>query len=92
MLRRRRGEAGGGVTAGARFWSARATGSGPASVGAAAPGAGAGSVAVSRRPITPFMHYSPPPARGLCLGRSSTNIEYSMRAIHLPTSHAPQGL
>ena len=29
----------------------------PPGVGVAAPGEGVGSVAVSRRPITPFMHY-----------------------------------
>ena len=26
------------------------------------------------------------------LDRSSTNLEHSMRAVHLPKSHSPQGL
>ena len=52
--RRRCGEKRGGVTGGARRWSARATGVRPPSVGAAAPGAGGGSVACAHRPITPF--------------------------------------
>ena len=79
-----------------RFWRGghRCEGDGlrPPSVGAAALGAGAVSVAWSRRPITPFMHYPPPRARGLCLGRPSTNLAYSMRARHRPTSHAPPGV
>ena len=49
-------------------------------------------VACARRPITPFMHYPPRPARILCIGRPSTNIAYRMRARHRPTSHAPQGV
>ena len=47
MLRRRRGDAGGGVTAGARP-GPRGRRRRPPGVGAAAPGAGAGSVAWSR--------------------------------------------
>ena len=34
----------------------------------------------------------PPPLRILTSRRPSTNLEHSMRAVHLPKSHSPQGL
>ena len=65
-------------------------------VRAAAPGDGAGAVAWSRRPITPLYGTlttpRPHPLRILTSRRSSTNLEHSMRAVHLPKSHSPQGL
>ena len=71
--------------------SARATGAGPPRVGAAAPGAGAGSVAVSRRPITPFMHYSPRTRPALHPERSFSNMSQEMPAVNPPILTAHRG-
>ena len=54
--------AGGGVTAGGPVLVRAGAGLRPPGVRAAAPGAGAGSVACARRPITRFMGPSPRPA------------------------------
>ena len=93
MLRRApRGGGRGGVTAGARpgprgrrapirpVWAPRP------------PVPALGSVACAHRPITRFMGPAPPPARGLCLGRSSTNIAHSMPAVTRPNSYSLQRL
>ena len=61
MLRRRRGYAGGAASRPGPVLVRAGDGRRPPGVGAAAPGDGGGSVAGSRRPITPFMHYPPPP-------------------------------
>ena len=63
----------------------------PPVVRAAAPGAGAGSCACARRPITPLMHYSPRPRPALPPERSFTNMTQKMPAVHPPNLKAHQG-
>ena len=64
----------------------------PPVVCAAAPGAGAGSVACARRPITRFMHYSPRTRPALHPKRSFSNMSQAMPAVPPPIRTAHRGV
>ena len=88
MRRRHRGERAAASRPGPVLVSAGA-GLRPPSVRAAAPGAGAGSVAVSHRPINPFMPRSPSTRPALHHERSFTNITEEDGRRPSSPSHGP---